>query len=500
MERVVDRSMARVEQMRGRPYKKEVPVRFYTREEFASSDEIIFGEEIQEPGRAYENQFWKSVFMVGDTKDAAKVQKQVALNQVNGYYNPSNEELVIVAKKTNDGRFRVDEKLLIHELGHVMQDQYEGLWTDELAYRHHDEQLAKLMVVEGEALSLEDEFQDRCEIQWSCLNSTPAPNATSTQLNQGVVYTDYYPYATGEQLIADQGSTSRWENIETLMEDPPEQTRQHLSGEETLDKSVHLYGTDTSNDDWMLFEDYGWDGRDSIGQATLFTMLWYQNTTYGVDSVGRNAIQADYGYTVEEYNYRDQLSQALITDTILYYHDQEYDESAYVWKSIWDSEQSAAEFSDVYMRILQTHNGEEVPVENVVTETEYQTITAESDQARAFYLDDADFGGYYLLIRDENGVLITQGDFQAHITQVRDFSDEPLFQENYSPDSILDQTDSQDQTQQTQQADQDEEKSGTGIITRTRLSIGVTIIGVSFYMLYMIYSSNSGRKTIRDRK
>lgn len=499
LEDVVNRSMARVEVIRGQAFQENVPVRIYTREEFRTSDETVYAGEPSQGEEWFRNQFWGSLFMIGDTENAYEQQQQVSLESVNGYYDPGSGEVVLIAEEVRAGEYKIDEELLIHELSHAMQDQYVGLWEDGLSVRSHDERLSKLMVVEGEALYMEQRFAERCDIEWDCLDDYSAGGGFVEAQNQGVIFTNYYPYATGQQLIEHQNQLTTFDKIEHLYTNPPEQTRQHLSGGDSMiNESIHLYVSDTAQDNWYTVEDEGWGGREVIGQATVFTMLWYQAAENRADvSLGANEIDADYGYN-EEFNYRHELTQSLVADGIIYYHTGMYEDSGFAWKQIWEDEESAVRFTDEYEAVLEANGAEEVEdITDVVSPAEQRTLQEEADSAQAYYSDDDDFGGYYLVIQKENAILILQSDYQAHLSQLRDFGNEPLFEEDYSVESILEEFEEEEESNNTdRRTDEDE---GTQLITRNRI-IGFLLLGFVFlYGVFTFNSSQSGRKTIRDK-
>ena len=452
-EKIVQRSMARVEEIRGRPFLETVPVQIYTRSRFRVSDEVVYNQEYTPEERAYLNEYWNALFIVDQETDAVQAQRSVTVENVEAYYNPSNERIVFVADDNSQGKYSIQEGVLIQELTHAMQDQYEGLWEDRLSYKYTDEQLSKSLFIEGEAATIVNAFESRCMTQWDCVQGSSTVSQFNSGRNQGILYSLYFPYAAGEEYIYSQRGRTLQDKIESGYENVPTQTRQYLVDEPRISEPVELFLEDTSTDSWEPYTSYNWEGRETVGQSVVYTMLWYQQDEYNIDLDIRDISNTDNTKQNETHNYRSDLTLDLITDSLVVYRNtetgdsQENSETAgrqgYVWKTIWSDTESASEFVDKYSRILSEHGGEQKQLTEIYSDDVIEYINTEADTAVVYNISSGGFSGKYVVIQDENSVLILNGDSNETVREIRDIADEPTFFTNNSLENIAARNDTE---------------------------------------------------------
>ena len=150
---LVKRSMARIERIRGLPFKRQVEVEVITREEYRQQRR---NRSVGEPRRQFENQVWEGMFVVGEDRDVTEVRSSTFGESVQGYYLPGRDRIVIVS---DEAMPTISKRTLVHELVHALQDQQFGLPG---APDTQDRQLAGDSVVEGEANFVESTYTDRC--------------------------------------------------------------------------------------------------------------------------------------------------------------------------------------------------------------------------------------------------------------------------------------------------------------------------------------------------
>lgn len=478
-EKVVQRSMARVEELRGRPFLETVPVEIYTRSRFRVSDEVVYNAEYTADERSYLNEYWNALFIVDQNTDAVEAQRSVTVENVEAYYNPSNERVVFVADDNNQGQYSIQEQVLIQELTHAMQDQYEGLWEDNLNYKYTDEQLTKSMFIEGEAGVIVNAFESRCLSEWDCVQGSSTVSQFNEDRNQGILYSLYLPYATGEQYIYSQPGTTLTEKIESGYENVPTQSRQYLVDDPVIKEPIELYLQDTSESNWSPYSSYNWQGRETVGQSVLYTMLWYQQENYDVDIGIRDISDTDRSKQNETHNYRSDLTLPLIADSIIVYQNTEdVEKQGYVWKMIWRDTESATNFKDAYLKILSKHGGVQKDLTEIYSEDLVTYVSNESDTATVYEIEEGGYSGKYVVIQDRNSTLIINGDSDAAVREIRDLADEPTFTADNSIESLAEQNDTEVQD--------DSDQSYLSYIQSNSISI-ITIFGLLLLYIAMYY-------------
>lgn len=441
-EKVVQRSMARVEKLRGRTFKETVPVEIYTRSRFKVSDEVVYNQEYTDKEKAYLNEYWNALFIVDQQTSAIEAQRSVTLQNVEAYYNPTNERIVFIAQdNATNNKYSVQEPVLIQELTHAMQDQYEGLWTDNLSYKYTDEQLSKSMFIEGEAATIVNAFQSKCTSDWDCIQGTSTVTQFNGDRNRGILYSLYYPYATGEEYIYSQSGDTLKEKINTGYSNVPTQTRQYLVEDPEIKDPVELFLEDTSTERWESYNSYNWRGRETVGQSVLYTMLWYQQEKYNIDLGVKDITETDASKKHETHNYRSDLTLDLIADSMMVYRNTESNKNGHVWKTVWRDNSAAGTFISKYTTILSEHGGKQKGLSTVYSQDVVDYIETETETALVYEITQGGFSGKYVVLQDNNTVLIINADSNAAIKQIRDIADEPTFTTSNTLESIAEKND-----------------------------------------------------------
>lgn len=447
-EKIVKRSMARVEVLRDRPFKQTVPVEIYTRERFKVSEEIVYNRGYSTDDTNYLNEYWNALFIVPDSENAVETQREVTVENVEAYYNPTKERIVFVSDSNSNGLYQIQESVLIQELTHAMQDQYEGLWTDNLQYKYTDEQLTKSMFIEGEAATIVNSFNSYCSSgRWDCLRGNSTVSQFTQDRNQGILYSLYFPYAVGEEYVYSQDGDSLIEKIESGYENVPTQSRQYLYPDSAVQEPVELFLQDMSSEEWELYSEYNWDGRETVGQSVVYTMLWYQNEQYNMNIPVPDIEGSE--FQNESHNYRSELTKDLLVDSLAVYNQEIESESdseetqtkqGYVWKHIWMDSESAKQFSDVYTTILREHGGQQKQLSEIYDDQLLSYVNGEVDSIEAYTLpEESGFTGEYVVIQDRNTVLIINADSTEGINELRNLADDPTFIQNYQPDNLTEE-------------------------------------------------------------
>lgn len=395
-ELVANRAMARVEQLRDRPFKQDVPVDVLTRAEYRDM-RADSGEADTSEFDRWNDQVWKALFVVGEDASAAQEIETVFGGAVAGFYSPGDNQVALVTDGPAEAA-QIDETTLIHELGHAMQDQYHDLSHPRYTGDTRDADLAIDGIVEGEVVYLEDRFEKRCGAEWDCLEDPPGTESGGEELNNGILQLVLQPYFDGPVYAEQRYKNGGWAAIDDLMNDPPETTREVIHREPYSPPPMEV--TDTATGGWERYENQGVDGADRVGEASVYVMLWYQALMYNAPTMSpQDHLDAPesyydrFGYATA-YHYVDPASSGWANDALYPYRNTETGDDGYVWVTEWETTADAKAFETAYTQILETHGNVTTPV----------TV-----------LNDGPFRGAYGVHRDGTSVTIVHGPSESSI-------------------------------------------------------------------------------------
>jgi len=396
---VADRAMARVEQIRERPFREDVPVVTMSREQYRDR-----GDGSQD--RAYDrwnDQVWKALFIVGEDTSSATAIDATFGGAVAGFYSSSDDRITIVVD--SGAELQISAGTLHHEFVHAMQDQYEDLSAERYAGATQDAGLAIDGLVEGEANHIENEYERRCGEAWTCL-AEPSGGGEFDG-NVGILQTILQPYQDGPVLIDALLDRGGWAAVDELHEAPPETTAQVIHAD--LDReSREVSFEDAATGGWELFDEQGVDGAETVGEAAMYVMFWYQAFEFDADTVDPDGhtmrpgsfnepYYEEYGYEFA-YNYRGSATDGWAGDELYPYRNGDRD--GYVWVTEWRTERDAAQFRETYERLLAAHDG--VATEEGIVE-----------------IGSGPFRGSYGVERDGTTVEIVHADAAAGVFELR---------------------------------------------------------------------------------
>jgi hypothetical protein len=332
LELLVKRSMARIEVIRGQPFRRLVDVEVITREQYRQQRR---NRSVGETRRHWEDQIWEGMFIVGEDRNVTEVRGETFGESVLGYYLPGRDEIVIVSDAETP---TIDKRTLVHELVHAFQDQRFGLRNRPPT---KDGQLARNGVVEGEASFLPRLYLDRCGAEWDCVRPETESSSGGGQVDRGLYQVIIHPYTRGPVFVETVQQRGGWEAVDGLHGTLPESTEQVIHPEKYPDQGpIEVNVTDRSGEEWSRL-DHNPTG-ERIGEAAVFSMLLVNDVIEGAD----------------RRNYSHPVSAGWGGDRLVPYRND--GEFGYVWELAWDSPEDAAEFHEAYVALLEGHGAEEV--------------------------------------------------------------------------------------------------------------------------------------------
>ncbi|WP_079890654.1 Hvo_1808 family surface protein, partial [Halorubrum sp. AJ67] len=414
---LTDLTMARVEHVRQRPFREDVPVETVSRSEYAN--DTAGGGNESEAFRRWNDQVWRALFVVGDGENANDEIDSVLGGAVSGFYSPAEDRIVIVVPDGESAE--VDPSTLAHELLHAMQDQYHDLTDPRYVGVTQDGDLAVNGIVEGEAVHVEERYAARCADNWTCVEPPESGGGGGSGFsgNIGILQTVLQPYGDGALYVRDLVDEGGWAAVNETMNDPPNSTAEVIHRNPDYETSEVDF-EDAATGGWETYGDQGVDGAETAGEASMFVMFWYQSAGVQFDgayeypildpdrSVGGNfniLLETDVQLqTRGTYNYAHPVTDGWAGDELYPYRNGDRD--GYVWATEWQTEADAAAFRDAYVRMLNAHGDGGY---------EEGTVYAVGDES--------DFPGAYGVERDGTSVTITHAPSPEGVLELRPDAD-----------------------------------------------------------------------------
>ncbi|UVE50977.1 Hvo_1808 family surface protein [Haloferax larsenii] len=401
LEAYVARGMARVEHIRELEFDSTVPVSVISRTQYQRDNAGRSGSADSEFNR-WNDQVWEALFVTGESEGSASAISNTTGSSVLGFYSPSDDEIKIVTDST--GAPTIDNATLIHELHHALQDQHFDLTDERYRSQTQDGDLAIDGVVEGDAKLVELMYTDRCEAgTWDCVKTPKAGGSGGgsggSGPNLGVLLTIFQPYSDGPVYVNELYDSGGWAAVNDAMRNPPASSEQVIHRTDEEPRPIEF--EDTGTNGWATFPDQGVDGSDTLGEASIYAMFWYQARTSGADTVNVRSL-LDTRSAYDTYNYDARPSAGWANDRLFPYRNEADSETeyGYVWVTEWDTEKDAREFERAYLNILKS-----------------QGVAQQNDGV--YVIQEGQFADAFRVVRSGDRVVIVNGPTPADVDEIR---------------------------------------------------------------------------------
>jgi len=355
----VARAMARVEYIRGKEFTQRVPVSILSRDEYRNRSGGSGGSGAQSDYQRWNDQVWEALFVAGESQDSESAISDTRSAAVAGFYSSRDDEIKVITDTPESPT--INNATLVHELVHALQDQRYDLSKPKYGGDTQDEQLAVDGLVEGDANYIETRYAQQCGAAWGCV-ATPESaggggGGGGGGPNLGILLTIFQPYSDGPVYISDLVDLGGWATVDEEFENPPGSTEQIIH--RTDEEPVPIEYRDRARNGWGTFPEQGVGGSDTVGEASMYVMFWYQARTTGADTIDPRSLGDTEG-PYDTYNYEAEPSAGWGNDRLFPYQrgvgtDAEY---GYVWVTEWDTQEDAREFQRAYRAILDAQGAE----------------------------------------------------------------------------------------------------------------------------------------------
>ncbi|EMA66686.1 hypothetical protein C461_11613 [Halorubrum aidingense JCM 13560] len=428
LEALTDLTMARVEHVRERPFREDVPVETVTREEFindtagGASGPDAGDDDSDAEFQRWNDQVWKALFVVGEDEASGDAIDTVFGGAVSGFYSPSEDRIVLVIPEGE--AVQISPSTLAHELVHGMQDQYHDLTRPRYVGATQDGDLAVDGIVEGEAVHVEERYDARCADEWRCLDEPDADGGgggSAADYNFGILQTVLQPYSDGALYVEELVETEGWVAVDAAMESPPESTAEVIHRNPDYE-TREVDFEDEATGGWETYPEQGVDGAETTGEASMFVMFWYQSFAYEYpvldpsasvrENVRIHTRPDEELRTRANYNYAHEATDGWAGDELYPYRNTEAEgddagdtRDGYVWVTEWQTAGDAADFHEAYLRMVTAHG-----------DGGYEAGTV-------YEVEDGDFRGAYGIERDGTTVTVAHAPEPAGVLELRPDAD-----------------------------------------------------------------------------
>ncbi|WP_227355246.1 Hvo_1808 family surface protein [Haladaptatus salinisoli] len=397
----VGRAMARVEFIREEEFARNVTVESLPRERFSRIVRSQLRAQSTPAQRAWENQIWEAMFVTDEPTDAVRERTRLSQERIAGFYLPGEDEIFVIS----DGELVVDNATLIHELTHALQDQRGDLNTSQFEAQTMDGQRGLQGLTEGEASYVEKRYVQRCGAEWECVE-TPGPEPRRTPYGGGPLppynlamqVATIQPYSDGPAYVASIVESDGWDAVEREYGNPPKSSEQVIDPETRNAPPASLRLDGRARNGWRLYGEKGENGSETVGEAGIYAMFWYQGRVYDNPVIRWREFEDPEAGEFDVFNYTSEPSDGWANDRLWPYH--KGDERGYVWRTKWDSSADATEFARAYRDLLRGQNATRVA-------------------PGTWVIEGGGFADAFRIVRDGRTVTIVNGPTIADLGEIR---------------------------------------------------------------------------------
>lgn len=375
------RSLARIEAV------KDTEIDLDTKITYQLESEYEFCGGTSDPDeKLLENIRWEAGFAVGEETD---VQEVDPCEPPVAYFGGEEYGGVVVVVEDPE-TYRLDGRVLIHELAHAVQPEAKSPFDRTTV----DGSQARYAVIEGDANWVTANYVRRCGETWECERYPEFVETNVSGAEYAIRVESLFGYTSGPAYVADLVEREGYDAVAAKFPAPPSTTEQviHYTDERRICTDVQAQPRGS----WARV------GDDRLGEVGVFTTFWYGSYAYDAGVMDPNGIYetpasrhvmhnnsiAALEGPYKRFNYTHSTSAGWAGDRLVAYSNGSH--TGYVWKTKWDTEKDASEFHEAYRKILSAHD-------------------ARSGGNGTWVITDGPFADTFRVVRDGNEVIIVNG-------------------------------------------------------------------------------------------
>lgn len=420
-DKLVKRTIARVEVLRNDTFETRPPLNIIPREEYQRNSAGYPARE--GAAKEWNNLVWQSLFVVDSDTNVEQELQTLYGGQVRAFYSPSEEAMYVIVAQSQRDLVKFDSTSVAHELTHAYQHQRFDLLSSKFSRQTQDGSLAKDSLLEGEAMYIETKYQERCSSrEWTCYQPTQGESTTSqANLNIGLQLTSYFPYSGGHNYVNEKVETNGWSAIEKEYTAVPTSTTEIIHKSQPASDYEALEIEDTSSSKWKRYN-MGVNGTEDPGETSLFVMLWYQNHKYSIDAGVDSSYISD-TTDVAPYTYSHPITNGITGAAITPYYHRMENKTGYMFKTTWATTGDQTAFQQAYIATLEGHGATEI---NTTLDGQVYRISNESGYSGVYYVEPSNntltvtYASSFESVKQIRGVT-AEGDFADSKTSLRTY-------------------------------------------------------------------------------
>ncbi len=344
LDAIVARTAARVEVLRCSSFDTVPAVDIIDRATFRANQEELFAA-VSASERRFDNAKLETLLVVPSTEDSITQRRANRGTAVLGYYDPRTDRIVLIAD--DEETLRIEETTLAHELTHAYQDQHYNLTTYDATKT--DPASAENGLIEGDAVSIEDQYRSHCEGTWDCLETETGSSAPVA--NWGLFVMTLQPYLEGPQFIQElqDRHEENWSAVDAAFKEPPT-TSKHIIAPSTYPEFKPEIPTipDRSTAQWERLSVPDRPDHATVGPVGLAAPLMAPEFS-----------ERPFDDSIEPYQYDHPVITGWEGDKLWVYTN-ETNATATVWRINYTHTTNATAYRDRYTSLLDYHGAEPV--------------------------------------------------------------------------------------------------------------------------------------------
>jgi hypothetical protein len=334
LEANLDRIARETAELRELPPLAEIDDVLVSQDELLAMMPSLITEEITPAEAAAQSRSLAALGLIPAGTDLFDLTLRLMSEQVAGFYDPLNDEMLVVF----DGNPGLTEYFYSHEVIHALQDAH--LDPDDLMENltalNDDQTLATIALYEGDAVAGSTAYLERHPaLTGALLREVGRDSSVMDEAPASVTIALLFPYISGAAFVDHLRTEGGWDAVDAAYADMPTSTEEILHPLKYLERDepsrIALPDLTTAlGADWQVVDE------DTLGELQIAVLLADLNPGDGF-----NGITGDLSLPEAARN----AAAGWDGDRFALWEDGDGEREALVWRSVWDTPEDARAFS-----------------------------------------------------------------------------------------------------------------------------------------------------------